>query len=289
LWWAHRWLEAPLAGLDARTVFEIDRGASLRAVAQDLHTLGLLEYPDVWIAWARLSGQAGKLRAGEYALTPGVSPKGVLELFNSGRVILHSITFVEGSTFADVRKALAAHAAVRNDYAERSGAEIMAALGRPELHPEGQFFPDTYHFARGTPDLALLRMAHERMTAELDAAWQSRAADLPLSSPYEALILASIIEKETALEHERRTIAGVFVERLRLGMRLQTDPTVIYGMQDRYDGNIARADLRRDTPYNTYTRAGLPPTPIALPGRESLLAAVQPEDSGALFFVATGE
>ena len=164
----------------------------------------------------------------------------------------------------------------------------MRALGQPDVHPEGQFFPDTYRFARNTTDIELLGMAFRRMQQEVKTAWEARAKDLPLASAYEALILASIIEKETALDTERPQIAGVFVERLRRGMRLQTDPTVIYGMMNAYDGNIRRADLLRDTPYNTYTRAGLPPTPIALPGLDSLRAAVNPQSSGALFFVATG-
>jgi UPF0755 protein len=165
----------------------------------------------------------------------------------------------------------------------------MRALGQPGVHPEGQFFPDTYRFARDTSDLRLLRMAHQRLTAELAAAWKERAADLPLASAYEALILASIVEKETRLDRERPIVSGVFIERLRRGMRLQTDPAVIYGIGASYDGDIRSADLRRDTPYNTYTRAGLPPTPISLPGLASLRAAVAPTQTGAIFFVATGE
>jgi UPF0755 protein len=212
----------------------------------------------------------------------------LLSLLSSGQVLLHSITFIEGSTFGDVRNALVAHDAVRNDNANRSDQDIMRALGEPDVHPEGQFFPDTYRFPRGTTDLELLAIAHRRMQEELRKAWEKRTPDLPLAGPYEALILASIVEKETALERERAQIAGVFTERLRRGMRLQTDPTVIYGMGVAYAGNIRRVDLSRDTPYNTYTRTGLPPTPIALPGLESLQAAVQPDMSGALFFVATG-
>jgi UPF0755 protein len=287
--WSQRWLEAPIAGLSEATTFEIERGASLRSIAAGLEQRGLLEHPQVWIAWARMTQRAGKLKAGEYQLLPGLTPHDLLELLNSGQVLLHSITFIEGSTFIDVRNALRANGAVRNDYAERSDTDIMRALGLPDLHPEGQFFPDTYHFARHTTDLELLRLAHRRMREAVDAAWQARAQDLPLANSYEALILASIVEKETALDSERPQIAGVFVERLRRGMRLETDPTVIYGMLDSYDGDIRRADLMRDTPYNTYRRAGLPPTPIAMPGRDSLQAAVQPEVTGALFFVATGE
>jgi UPF0755 protein len=287
-WWGNRWLQQPIAGLQERTTFEVPRGAHMRSVAATLRERGLLDQPDVWIVWARLMRRDVALKAGEYELQPGLTPKGLLTLLSSGQVVLHSITFIEGSTFADLRNALAANDAVRNDYRERNDDEIMRALGEPGLHPEGQFFPDTYRFPRGTTDLELLTIAHRRMQDELRKAWDQRAADLPVASAYEALILASIVEKETALERERGQIAGVFVERLRRGMRLQTDPTVIYGMGLKYDGNIRRADLSRDTPYNTYTRTGLPPTPICMPSLESLHAAVQPDVSGALFFVATG-
>jgi peptidoglycan lytic transglycosylase G len=289
IWSSNKWLDAPIETLLQPTTFEVQRGATLRSIATALKTQGIIDRPEVWVVWARLTQQANSLKAGEYELRPGLSPRAVLVLLNSGQVLLHSITFIEGSTFADVRNALAANDAVRQDYAKRSPEDVMRALGEPQLHPEGQFFPDTYHFARGTSDLDLLVIAHRRMQQELEAAWQARAADLPLANVYEALILASIVEKETALESERPQIAGVFIERLRRGMRLQTDPTVIYGMMESYDGNIRRADLMRDTPYNTYTRSGLPPTPIAMPSLESLRAAVQPDVSGALFFVATGE
>ena len=288
-WWGHRWLQTPIAGLTAPTTFEVRRGASLRTVASSLNDHGLLDRPEIWSVWARITKRAHSLKAGEYALSPGLTPSGLLELLNSGEVLLHSITFIEGSTFADMRRTLAENPLVLGEYATRTPQEVMRALGQPDLHPEGQFFPDTYRFARNTSDIELLGLAFRRMQQELAAAWQSRAKGLPLASPYEALILASIVEKETALETERAKIAGVFIERLRRGMRLQTDPTVIYGMMAAYDGNIRRKDLLRDTPYNTYTRAGLPPTPIALPGLESLRAAVQPEATGALFFVATGK
>lgn len=287
-WWGNKWLQQPIAGLQERTTFEVPRGASMRNVAATLQARGLLDQPQVWIVWARLMRHDSALKAGEYALQPGLTPRGLLALLTSGQVLLHSITFIEGSTFADVRNALVANDAVRNENANRTDADLMRALGEPGVHPEGQFFPDTYRFPRGTTDLELLRIAHRRLTDELRKAWDGRAADLPLASSYEALILASIVERETALERERAQIAGVFVERLRRGMRLQTDPTVIYGMGVSYDGNIRRVDLSRDTPYNTYTRSGLPPTPIAMPGLESLQAAVQPDVSGALFFVATG-
>lgn len=289
IWWSRNWLRTPVATLQEPTIFEVPRGASLRAVASSLAERGLLDRPQVWIAWARLAGRAGDLKAGEYELRPGLTPQQILERLSSGEVLLHSVTFIEGSNFAAVRAALAANDAVRQDHANESDADIMTALEAAELHPEGQFFPDTYQFPRGTSDLELLRIAYARMQEELARAWESRAPDLPLAGPYEALILASIVEKETALERERAQIAGVFIERLRRGMRLQTDPAVIYGMGQAYDGNIRRADLSRDTPYNTYTRAGLPPTPIAMPSAESLRAVVQPDVSGALFFVATGE
>jgi UPF0755 protein len=254
-----------------------------------LHQSGVLQRPEIWIAAARLSGKAAALKAGEYRLEPGLTPLDVLDVLSSGQVILHGITFIEGSRFTDMLAQLKTHPAVHVDYANRTPEDIMRTLGKQGLHPEGRFFPDTYHFPRHTPDLDILRMAFDRMSAELDKAWQKRTPDLPLAEPYEALILASIVEKETALDSERAQIAGVFIERLRRGMRLQTDPTVIYGIGASYDGNIRRRDLLRDTPYNTYTRPGLPPTPIALPGLESLQAAVRPELSGKIFFVATGE
>jgi UPF0755 protein len=288
-WWARGWLETPIASLHQSTVFEITRGSSLRSVASDLQQRGFLDQPQVWIVWARITHRAGGLKAGEYALQPGITPRKLLEILSSGAVVLHSVTFIEGTTFADIRKLLRSNPDVRGDYANKSAADIMLALKAPGVHPEGQFFPDTYYFPKGTSDLELLTMAHQRMTTELDAAWRERDPTLPLASAYEALILASVVEKETALDRERPLVAGVFVERLRRGMRLQTDPTVIYGIGEAYDGNIHRADLLRDTPYNTYTRSGLPPTPIALPGLDSLRAAVKPNMSGAIFFVATGE
>ncbi|WP_129782040.1 endolytic transglycosylase MltG [Peristeroidobacter soli] len=287
-WWGHQWLQTPIATLTEPTVFEVPKGASLRTVASTLNDQNLLDQPLIFTAWARITKRDHSLKAGEYQLTPGLTPIGLLDLLNSGNVLLHGITFIEGSTFADIRKLLAQSPDVRGEYAARSPEDIMRALGQPDLHPEGQFFPDTYRFPRNTTDIELLGMAFRRMQQEVKTAWESRAKDLPLAGPYEALILASIIEKETALDTERAQIAGVFVERLRRGMRLQTDPTVIYGMMNAYDGNIRRADLLRDTPYNTYTRAGLPPTPIALPGLDSIRAAVQPQATGALFFVATG-
>lgn len=287
-WRAHVWLQTPIAGLNEAAVFEVEKGASLRTVAMRLNQRGWLDQPDVWIVWARLTQRQGGLKAGEYALAPGATPRSLLDTLSSGQVILHGVTFIEGSRFEDVRRLLAANASIEQTLAGKDADDIMRSLGAPGVHPEGQFFPDTYRFPRGTSDLDLLRMAYQRMQKELDAAWEKRAPNLPLATRYEALILASIIEKETALDSERAQIGGVFIERLKRGMRLQTDPTVIYGIEN-YDGNIRRVDLLRDTPYNTYTRSGLPPTPIALPGTHALQAAVQPEMTGALFFVATGK
>ena len=288
-WWGHRWLQQPIAQLTQPVIFEVPRGSSLRAVASELHQRGLLDQPQVWTLWARATGRSAGLKAGEYQLMPGVTPAALLQQLGSGAVLLHSITFIEGSTFADVRGLLNRNEAVRLTLQNASPEEIMRELGDPGVHPEGQFFPDTYHFARGATDREILAIAHRRMQEELRTAWAARALDLPLAGSYEALILASIVEKETALDSERPLIAGVFVERLRRGMRLQTDPTVIYGIGTAYDGNIRRNDLTTDTPYNTYTRAGLPPTPIALPGLDSLGAAVNPQVTGAIFFVATGK
>jgi UPF0755 protein len=289
VWWGHQWLQTPLTTIAEPTTFEVARGATLRSIATSLQQRAILDRPQLWLVWARLTQRGAVLKAGEYELEPGLTPRELFKVLSSGAVLLHGVTFIEGSTFADMRKLLRAHPAVRQEYAERSAEAIMRALGQPGVHPEGQFFPDTYRFARNTSDFELLTIAHRRLREELDAAWQSRAPDLPLSSAYEVLILASIVEKETALDRERPLVSGVFVERLRRGMRLQTDPAVIYGIGPAYDGDIRSADLRRDTPYNTYTRAGLPPTPIALSGAASLRAAAQPTRSNAIFFVATGE
>lgn len=282
------WLNAPIAALTQTTVYEVPRGAGWKSIVNDLHQRGLLSHPRELSLWLRYMRPGYTLRAGEYELQPGMSPVDVVELLRSGRVILYSMTVVEGSTFAEFRRALIAHPKINAATQELSAAALMQRLGMPDIHPEGRFFPDTYKFAKGTSDLEILRMSAERMRRELQQAWDNRAPDTPLRNADEALTLASIIEKETALASERPAIAGVFVQRLERGMRLQTDPTVIYGMGARFDGNIRKADLLRDTPYNTYTRAGLPPTPICLPGKEALQAAVRPERTGALFFVATG-
>lgn len=286
--YAWHWLNQPITTVSAGTI-EIVRGASVSRIAQQLQQAGWLSHPRIWSWWARYRQLSGKIKAGEYALAPGMSPNQLLQLLTSGNVILHSLTIVEGSTYAELRRALMQRSDIKHTLDHQADAEIMRMLGIADLHPEAQFFPDTYQFAKGISDLEILRMAQQRMQRELNAAWSARSPNLALSTPYEALILASIVEKETALPSERPMIAGVFVERLSRGMRLQTDPAVIYGLGDNYDGNLHKTDLLRDTPYNTYTREGLPPTPICLPGAAALRAAVNPQRTGALFFVATGK
>jgi len=292
-WFAWRqqernWLEQPMESLRETVVFDVPEGASLSAVAASLDQQGLLAHAGAWVRHARREGLATRIQAGEYELQPGTTPAGLLEQFVAGRVRLYVITIPEGWTFRQALAAIQSHPAVRTELAGVAAAELMKRLGLGERHPEGLFFPDTYHFPRGTSDGTILLQAHARMENALATAWANRDARLPLESPYQVLILASLIEKETGAPDERGLISGVFVNRLRKGMRLQTDPTVIYGMGEAFDGNLRRRDLLADTPYNTYTRAGLPPTPIALPGRDALEAAVRPARTDALYFVATG-
>jgi UPF0755 protein len=268
---------------------EVAPGASVRSVVSQLGKRGVLSNPRAVSLYLRAHGLSPKIKAGTYDFPAHASPAEVLQMLEEGNVVLEQLTVVEGSTFADFRKTLEKHPAVQVTLRGKSNADVMAAIGHANEFPEGRFFPDTYRFAAHTTDVELLKLAYTSMEHVLAQAWQQRKEELPIHTPYEALTLASIVEKETALETERARIAGVFTSRLRLGMRLQTDPTVIYGLGDKYDGDIRTKDLSTDTPYNTYTRAGLPPTPIALPGRESVFAAVRPEETGAIFFVATGE
>lgn len=287
-YWIHRQMHEPVA-VQSTVTFEVPPGAGLRQVSSRLHDEGIVRAPEFFHWYARLLGKAAAIRAGEYQIEPGVTHVDLLDLLVAGDVMLHAVTVVEGWTYAQMRDALRGHPAITRTEVASDDTRLMAALGMPEMHPEGQFFPETYRFARGTTDVEVLRQAYGLMQERLAAAWARRQPDLPIDNAYEALVLASIVEKETALLSERREIAGVFVSRLRKGMRLQTDPTVIYGLGAEFDGNLRKRDLLTDTPYNTYTRSGLPPTPIALPGEDSLLAAVQPEESGALYFVATGQ
>ena len=284
-WFAWQSLNSPLNAADGETI-NIAPGTPLASVVTELAERGVIPSPLLVSAYARWSGDATRIHAGEYSLTGELTPLTMLDKFRQGDVVMHTLTIVEGWRYDELVAYLNAHPIIAEPV---PGGDVMAALDREGLHPEGQFLPDTYLFPRGTTAIAVLARAHEALQGILDDAWAGRDEDIELDSPYEALILASIIEKETALESERPLISGVFNERLKRGMRLQTDPTVIYGLGADFDGNLRRRDLNTDTPYNTYTRHGLPPTPIALPGAAAIVAAVKPESSGALYFVATGE
>lgn len=263
-------------------------GASVRSVLAELDRRGALADRRAVELRLRIQGWP-QVRTGRYDIAAGASPAEILRQLAEGRVVLESLTIVEGWTFADMRRVVETHPQLKVTLRGKQIPEVMEAIGHPGEHPEGRFFPDTYRFAAGTTDRDLLALAYRKMADALDSAWQGRVSGLPLEDPYQALILASIVEKETGLASERPRIAGVFVTRLRRNMRLQTDPTVIYGIGASYDGNIRERDLRTDTPYNTYTRAGLPPTPIALPSREALKAVTRPLETGDIFFVASGE
>jgi UPF0755 protein len=289
--WMHidTFLKRPLALQAPSVVYTVPRGASLASVARDLEARGWIENARHLEWYGRYTDQARRIRAGEYELTADLVPATLLALLVSGQSVSYSLTLLEGWNIRQVRAAVAGHEAIEQTLSEVDDAELMERLGRPGMHPEGRFFPDTYQFIRGMTDLEFLRRAMETMDRELAAAWEGRAADIPIDDPDEALILASIIEKETGQVAERREIAGVFSRRLRLGMKLQTDPTVIYGMGERFDGNLRRKDLREDTPYNTYVHHGLPPTPICMPGRGALRAAVDPAPGKTLYFVSRGD
>ncbi|WP_245540471.1 endolytic transglycosylase MltG [Solimonas variicoloris] len=284
-------LHAPLRVDTAQTI-EIAPGDTLAGVLARMNAQRWLPsaraalYLRLYVRWHAVGG---RVRSGEYALDAHQNLLDALDLFLSGRTIVHELRIVEGWTFAQALQAVRANPMIRQTLADTKPDAIMAALGQPGQHPEGRFFPDTYRFPKETSDLTLLRQAYAAMQKALAEEWAQRAPDLPYATPDEALTMASIVEKETGVAAERAQIAGVFVRRLRLGMRLQTDPTVIYGLGERFDGNIRIVDLRTDTPYNTYTRNGLPPTPISLPGRAALHAALHPDDGQALFFVSRGD
>lgn len=284
-----RFLATPLPLAPSGLVLELAPGSGIRQLTQQLTQQAGLSGRGWYLElYARLHGLAPRLQAGEYALTPGTTPRQLLEQIAAGRVVQYALTVVEGWTFAQLLQALAAHPKLQHTLTGLSAAQIMERLGVAEGDAEGWFLPDTYHFPKGFSDAAFLRRSRHAMEQALANAWQQRSADLPLRDAYQLLILASIIEKETAINAERAQISGVFIRRLRLGMRLQTDPTVIYGLGAAFDGNLRRRDLEQDTPYNTYTRSGLPPTPIALPGRAALQAAAQPAVGDSLYFVADG-
>lgn len=278
-------LTLPPAGL----IYTLAPGTSLRGLARDLKRRGVLSNG----LWLRLLGRhkrlAARIQAGEYHFAVGTTPQQLLQQLAQGRVRQHELTLVEGHTFRQMMARIQAHEALQHSLQELPDAEIMRRIGYEGMHPEGRFLPDTYHFPRGTRDVEFLRRAYAAMEALLARAWAQRQPELPLKTPYEALILASIVEKETGVAEERPAIAGVFSRRLQKRMRLQTDPTVIYGMGTDFDGDIRFRDLRRDTPYNTYTRGGLPPTPIAMPGRAAIEAVMHPAPGEALYFVAKGD
>jgi UPF0755 protein len=287
-WW---WVRQPLAlpaGVQSVNVV-LPAGSSVRAVAQAVTDAGV-GVPSSALYWYfRASGKSGGLKAGTYEIEQGDTPQKVLNKLFNGLQSLRSMTMVEGWNIRQLRAALAKAESLKPDTKALSDDALMAKLGRPGMHPEGRFFPDTYSYAKGSSDLAVLQAAMRAMDKQLAAAWEARKTDTPLKTPEQALILASIIEKETGSRADRPEIGGVFTNRLRIDMRLQTDPSVIYGLGEKFDGDIRKSDLQTDTPYNTYTRAGLPPTPIAMPGKASLLAAVQPADTKALYFVARGD
>ena len=284
------WLNRPLALASDTVEVSIELGTSPRDIAQAWVQAGVQAPPLLLYEWFRWSGQSRKIRAGSYEIGPGVTPIALLNKMVRGDETLAVVRLIEGWTFRQFRAELAKADALKPTTAAMTDDQLMQALGAPAgLSPEGRFHPDTYAYSKGSSDLAVLKRAYHAMQKRLDAAWQERAPDSPLRSADDALVLASIVEKETGVGADRGRVAGVFVNRLRIGMPLQTDPTVIYGLGEAFDGNLRKRDLLADTPYNTYTRAGLPPTPIAMPGKASLLAAVRPDPTKALYFVSRGD
>jgi UPF0755 protein len=284
-WYLERPLPLPKSPFD----FQVKSGATLGSVARDLASQGVLDHPAPLIALARWKGVDRGIKAGSYEIVSGVTLPALLAKLTQGDVTQAAITIVEGTTFADLKTQLRSNPNVAKQVIDLPDDALLAKLRIEASHPEGQFFPDTYFFATGSSDLALLRRAHRSLVERLDASWAKRAADAPFSTPYEALVLASIVEKETGRAADRPLVASVFVNRLRAGMKLQTDPTVIYGLGSAFDGNLRKRDLETDTPYNTYTRAGLPPTPIALPSQASIEAVLNPPKTAYLYFVSRGD
>lgn len=285
-----RFMSTPIEADKAGDVFNVERGSNLSQISQRLYQQNISPLPSLYLdIYGRLKGLANQVKAGEYRLEAGMTLPELLDRIVDGDVVQYQFTIVEGMTTQQLLLALRSVPHVVNTIESDDEAELLSIIDADVPHAEGWFLPETYHFPSGTTDKAFLKRAYQSMQKALEQAWQNRADDLPYETPYEALIMASIIEKETGIAEERPQIAGVFVRRLEKGMRLQTDPTVIYGIGADYDGNIRRKDLRTDTPYNTYTRHGLPPTPIALPSRESIEAALNPADGDSLYFVATGK
>ncbi|MDB5871523.1 MAG: mltG, partial [Ramlibacter sp.] len=285
LWWVYQPMKLAAPSVD----LSIDAGTLPRSVAQAVKDAGVDVDPDLLYLWFRVSGQDRQIKAGSYELETGITPHRLLAKLARGEESLRAVTLLEGWNFRQLRAALAKEDVLKPDTRGLADDAVMNLLGRAGQHPEGRFFPDTYTYAKGSSDIAVLKRALRAMDKRLAAAWAQRSADAVVKTPDEALILASIVEKETGKAADRPLVAAVFTNRLRVGMPLQTDPTVIYGMGTAFDGNLRKKDLQADTPWNTYTRAGLPPTPIAMPGKASLLAAVQPAPSKALYFVSRGD
>ena len=281
-----QYLNSPLNIPSDDFILLVPPGAPLSQVTSKLSGDGILRKPIWLIAYARMSGAATRIQSGEYLVSKGTTPRTLLKQLIEGRVLLHQFTIIEGQRFSEMLAKLRAHPAIHSNI--YSNENIMERIGKPKLHWEGQFLPDTYLFPRGTSDLQILVWSHLALEKQLTKMWETRSPGVILKAPEEALVLGSIIEKETAMADERARISGVFHRRLELGMRLQSDPTVIYGIGESFDGNIRRSDLSRDTPYNTYTRGGLPPTPIGFVGQASLSAALNPSAGPELYFVATG-
>jgi UPF0755 protein len=281
---------APLVIPKENPSFEVIRGDNISTIAKQLHTSGVLQHPDVLILITYLSGKSGTIKAGEYLLDESMTAKTLLKKLTTGDVVKRQIMFLEGWTFDQMLQELKRHESyIKITLANESPKGIMQKLGFPNQYPEGRFFPDSYRYEKNMTDLTLLRKAHEKMDSVLQSEWQQRDNNVPYKTPDEALIMASIVEKETGVADERARIAAVFINRLKLGMPLQTDPAVIYGVGTAYQGNLTKAHLLKDTPYNTYTRAGLPPTPIANPSKEAIHAALHPADEKALYFVGKGD
>jgi UPF0755 protein len=283
------WLNQPMDTRQATLDLSIEPGTSPKSIAQAVVDAGAQTSPTLLYAWFRVSGQSRQMRAGSYEIAPGTTPQRLLNMLVRGEESLRTLTIVEGWNWRQVRQALAKAESLKPDSRVLSDDALMAQLGRPGVAPEGRFYPDTYSYAKGSSDLAVLQRAMKAMDKHVQQVWALRQPDASLKSPEEALILASIVEKETGKGSDRPLISGVFNNRLRIGMRLQTDPTVIYGLGEAFDGNLRRVHLSTDTPWNTYTRAGLPPTPIAMPGKSALMAAVQPAKTAAVYFVAKGD
>ncbi len=286
---AWRWVDQPLTLTGDSAELSVEPGETSRDIAQGWANAGVQVDPRMLYQYFRWSGLAKKIRAGSYEVASSTTPRQLLDKMVQGATVMEQVRFIDGWTFRQMRAELAKAPHLKQTTASLSEAELMAAVGQPGVPAEGRFFPDTYVYSRGVSDITVLKRAHDMLQQRLQAVWSERNPDTPLKTPEEALILASIIEKETGSKADRGLVGGVFINRLRIGMRLQTDPTVIYGLGESFDGNLRRRDLEADTPYNSYTRAGLPPTPIALPGQASLLAAVKPEPTRALYFVARGD